>query len=160
MQKQGRYSPVTSLMPVKATSTLDQEIDGAQIRHHKVEIQIKRLFDDLGSNKNFPSPQLVCRFLPECFDDVILDLESVPHGEPRMEQSDVDTGRHENIVGFDGFPNSIANPGDTLTGLRFIHDPGDNTVNRGSSFNADRSAIATIILIPRSKFIPLDHMPA
>src|SRR5271157_2149702 len=53
---QDRIRAKAAVMPVQAARTLNGEVDGSEICHHRVEIEIERLLDDLRRNDNPSKP--------------------------------------------------------------------------------------------------------
>ena len=74
---ENRLGTIAALMSVQATSALNDEVDWSEIAHHRVEVEIERLLDNLRRNDDTSMPSrsaLLWRArLAKTVDNVLLD---------------------------------------------------------------------------------------
>jgi len=83
-------------MPVQAARTLNNKINGGEVAHHRVEVEIERLLDNLRCNNDASKPLgsalLRGARLAETVDNFLLDNRPVSEGEASMKQAAVKLG--------------------------------------------------------------------
>jgi hypothetical protein len=133
-------------MAVEPARSLDNEIHRGKIGNHEIEIQIKRLFDDLRCDKDHSSSHLrgSQTTLTKYPEDFVFDREPIAHREPRMEKFHVIQTKlfRETLVSVDRIVHCVPYPAGTTTLGDYFPQNLGHFLRDIDTFNFDRPLCA------------------